>query len=56
MVWGCFSGAGLGLLVPVKGTLNASDQEMLDNSMLPTLGMAPSCSYMTVHQCTKQGP
>uniref|UniRef100_A0A8C5MYX2 G-protein coupled receptors family 3 profile domain-containing protein n=1 Tax=Leptobrachium leishanense TaxID=445787 RepID=A0A8C5MYX2_9ANUR len=24
MVWGCFSGAGLGPLVPVKGTLNAS--------------------------------
>ena len=38
MVWGCLSGAGLGLLVPVKGTLNASaHQEMLDSSMLPTL-------------------
>uniref|UniRef100_A0A8C5R5N2 Transposase Tc1-like domain-containing protein n=1 Tax=Leptobrachium leishanense TaxID=445787 RepID=A0A8C5R5N2_9ANUR len=24
MVWGCFSGAGLGPIVPVKGTLNAS--------------------------------
>jgi len=24
MVWGCFSGVGLGPLVPVKGTLNAS--------------------------------
>ena len=24
MVWGCFSGAGLGPLVPVKGTLNVS--------------------------------
>ena len=37
MVWSCFSGAGLGPLVPVKGTLNASAyQEMLDNSMLPT--------------------
>ena len=38
MVWGCSSGAGLGLLVPVKGTLNASAyQEVLDSSMLPTL-------------------
>ena len=35
---GCLSGDGLGPLVPVKGTLNASaHQEMLDNSMLPTL-------------------
>ena len=38
MVWGCFSGAGLGPLVPVKGTLNASAyQEMSDTFMLPTL-------------------
>ena len=38
VVWGCFSGAGLGPLVPVKGTLNVSAyQEMLDNSKLPTL-------------------
>uniref|UniRef100_A0A3Q3IJ65 RRM domain-containing protein n=1 Tax=Monopterus albus TaxID=43700 RepID=A0A3Q3IJ65_MONAL len=36
MVWGCFSGAGLGPLVPVKGTLNASE-DILDNFMLPTL-------------------
>ena len=38
MVWGCFSLAGLGPLVPVKGTLNASAyQEILDNFMIPTL-------------------
>ncbi|XP_061779063.2 microsomal triglyceride transfer protein large subunit isoform X2 [Nerophis lumbriciformis] len=34
MVWGCFSGVGLGPLVPVKGTLNAPGyQNILDNSM-----------------------
>ena len=38
MVWGCFSGAGLDPLVPMKGTLNASAyQEILDNSMPLTL-------------------
>ena len=38
MVWGCFSGPGLGPLVPVKITLNASAyQEILDNFMLQTL-------------------
>ena len=35
---GLSSGAGLGHLVPVKGTLDASAyQEILDNFMLPTL-------------------
>jgi len=35
----CSSGAGLGPLVPVKGTLNASAyQEILDYFMLPTHG------------------
>ena len=55
MVWGCFSGAGLGPLVPGKGTLNDSAyQEMLDNSMLSTLWEkfrdGPYCFNMTVHQ------
>ena len=38
MVWGRSPGAGLGPLVPVKETLNASAcQELLDNSTLPIL-------------------
>ena len=38
IVRGCFSGAGLGYLVPVKKTLNASAyQQILDNFMLSTL-------------------
>ena len=46
MVWGCFSGAGLD---PRKyWTIPCS--QLCGNS----LGMAPSCSNMTVHQCTKQ--
>ena len=49
----------VGPLVPVKGTLNASaHQEMLDNSILPTLwkqfGDGPFLFNMTVQQCTKQ--
>ena len=59
MVWGCFSGTGLGPLGPVKGTLNASAyQEMLDNSMFRTLweqfGDGPFLFNMTEHQCTNQ--
>jgi len=38
MEWGCFSGIGLGPLVPVKETLNASAyQDIMDNFMLLTL-------------------
>ncbi|MCJ8729091.1 hypothetical protein PDJAM_G00011980 [Pangasius djambal] len=53
MVWGCFSGVGLGPLVPVKGTLSASGyQNILDNSMLPTLweqfGAGP---FLFQHDC-----
>jgi len=53
-VLGCFSGAGLGPLVPVKGTLNDSSyQDILDNFMLPTLweqfGDGP---FLFQHDCT----
>ena len=56
MVWACFSGAGLGPLVPVKETLNASAyQEILDSFMLPTLwkqlGDGP---FLFQHDCTPE--
>lgn len=59
MVCGCFS--GLGSLVLLKGTLNASAYwDILDNfsSQLcgSSLGMAPSCTDMTAHRCTRQRP
>ena len=53
MVWGCFSGFGLGPLFPVKGNLNASlYQDILNNAMLPTLweqfGEGP---FLFQHDC-----
>uniref|UniRef100_A0A3Q2W3X4 Tc1-like transposase DDE domain-containing protein n=1 Tax=Haplochromis burtoni TaxID=8153 RepID=A0A3Q2W3X4_HAPBU len=54
MVWGCFSGVGLGPLLPVNETLNSSAyQDILDNFMLPTLweqfGDSP---FLLQHDCT----
>ena len=49
MVLGCFSGAGLDPLVPVKGTLNASAyQEILDNFVETVFYNVP---FLFQHDC-----
>ena len=49
MLWGCFLGAGLEPLVPVRGNLNASaDQDILDNCMLPTLSACSPYSSLFI--------
>jgi len=61
MVWGCFSGIGLGPLFPVEGKHNASAYQETFSTILcfqfceNSLGKALLPSSTTVSQCTKQG-
>ena len=62
VVWGYFSGAGLGSLVPVKVNSDYfsiprdAAQFHAPNFVGTVWLMAPSCSNMTARQCTRQGP
>jgi len=53
MVWGCFSGVGLGPLIPMEGKHNASAyQDILDYAMLPTLWeQFAEGSFLFQHDC-----
>lgn len=53
MVWGCFSGAGLGLLVPMKGSLIAlAYQSILDNHAQNFVGTVWGWGFLFQHDCT----
>lgn len=52
MIWGCFSGSGLGPSALVKGTLNATGYKyILDIWMLPTLWQLRGGPFLFKHDC-----